>query len=183
MWRRIDRQKSAGENLLRSGSFEDQDAVQTQWTLRAEVPGRDPVALNTKSAEGKYSLALTAQANTERLPPVDDPLISLYSPPMSVQTGQLVRITGKILVPRDLEGSTDGLVVYDTLKGSVGAQRFRRASPPGKWQTFEMYRDVLSSGEFKLVFELRGWGEAWIDDVVVSVIPGDEGVQTAGGTK
>ncbi len=73
--------------------------------------------------------------------------------------------------------------MYDTLKGSVGAHRFRKASPPGKWQTFEIYRDVLSTGEFKLVFELRGWGEAWIDDLKVNVIPADEGVQTVSGEK
>lgn len=184
MWRRLDRYKASGENLLRSGDFEDQDAVQTQWTLKSDVPGRDPVALNSKSAQGKYSLALTALPTSEQPAPVDDPLVTLYSPPIRVQTGQLVLITGKVLVPRDLVGSTDGLVVYDSLKGSIGAHRFRKASPPGKWQTFEMYRDVLSSGEFKLVFELRGWGEAWIDDVVVSVIELEEAaVQAAGGTK
>ncbi len=188
MWRRLDRAKQEGENLLRSGDFEDQDAVQAQWTLRSESAGRDAVALNTKSARGRYSLALSAPPTSDRPGPVDDPLVLLYSPPMRVQTGQLVRITGKVLVPRELQGSTDGLVVYDTLKGSIGAHRFRKASPPGKWQTFEMYRDVLTSGEFKLVFELRGWGEAWIDDLVVSVVepetsPETSGVQTVGGRK
>lgn len=184
MLKRMDRHKSAGgENLLRSGSFEDQDAIQTQWTVRKEVSGRPPIALNTKSAEGRYSLALTALPTSERMPPVDDPLITLYSPPVPVRTGQLVLITGKVLIPRDLQGSTDGLVVYDTLKGSVGAHRFRKASPPGKWQSFEIYRDVLSSGEFKLVFELRGWGEAWIDDLKVTAIEPEGGIQTAGGSK
>ncbi|HVJ87112.1 MAG TPA: hypothetical protein VM452_15765 [Caulifigura sp.] len=183
MWRRIDRQKSAGENLLRSGTFEDRDAVQTLWTVRSETTARDPVALNTKSAEGRYSLAMTAYPTSERPAPVDDPLVTLYSPGIAGQTGQLIQITGKVHVPRDLEGSTDGLVVYDTLKGSVGAHRFRKASPPGKWQTFEIYRDVLSTGEFKLVFELRGWGEAWIDDLKVNVIPAEEGVQTVSGEK
>jgi len=185
MLRRMDRYKSGGENLLRSGNFEDPDAVQTQWTLRSDVQGNSPIALSAKSAEGRYSLVINAQPTTERVPPVDDSLITLYSPPIPVRTGQLVLITGKVLIPRDLQGGTDGLVVYDTLKGSVGAHRFRKASPPGKWQTFEMYRDVLSSGEVKLVFELRGWGEAWIDDLKVTAIEPEEGsaVQTAGGTK
>ncbi|QDT54595.1 hypothetical protein Pan44_26280 [Caulifigura coniformis] len=184
MLRRLNSDRSAGENLLRSGDFEDQDAVQTQWTLRADPSGRGGVALNTRSAQGRFSLALTAQPATDRPAPVDDPLVTLYSPPVAVRTGQLVRVTGRVLLPQDLQGSTDGLVVYDTLKGSVGAHRFRKASPPGKWQSFEMYRDVLSSGEFKLVFELRGWGEAWIDDLAVSAIePQEPAVQTAGGTR
>jgi hypothetical protein len=102
---------------------------------------------------------------------------------MTAYTGQLVRVTGKVLLPRDIQEGPDGLVVYDTLKGTVGAHRFRKASPPGKWQSFEMYRDVLSSGEFQLVFELRGWGEAWIDDLEVTVVDAENGVQTAGGTK
>jgi hypothetical protein len=184
MLKRMNRHKSGGENLLRSGSFEDPDAIQTQWTLRNEIAGRSPIALSAKSAEGKYSLVLSAQPTSERMPPVDDPLITLYSPPVPVRTGQLVLITGKVLIPRELQGSTDGLVVYDTLKGTVGAHRFRKASPPGKWQTFEMYRDVLSSGDLKLIFELRGWGEACIDDLkVMALEPEEASVQTAGGTK
>jgi hypothetical protein len=185
MLKRMERQRSSGgENLLRSGSFEDQDAVQTQWTMRSELSERVPVALNTKSAEGRYSLALTAQPVSERPGPVDDPLVTLLSPAVPVRTGQLVQITGKVLIPRDLVGSTEGLVVYDTLKGSVGAHRFRKASPPGKWQSFEIYRDVLSSGDLKLVFELRGWGEAWIDDLKVTALePEEPSIQTAGGTR
>jgi len=184
MLRRLNSDRSAGENLLRSGDFEDQDAVQTQWTLRTDPAGRGAVALNTRSAQGRFSLALSAQPAVDPPAPVDDPLVTLYSPPIAVRTGQLVRVTGRVLLPQDLQGSTDGLVIYDTLKGSVGAHRFRKASPPGKWQSFEMYRDVLSSGEFKLMFELRGWGEAWIDDLAVSAIePEEPAVQTAAGTK
>jgi hypothetical protein len=181
MVRRLNAARSSSENLLRSGDFEDQDAVQAQWTLRSQAGIENPVSLNTRSAQGKYSLALTAMPSGERTPPADDPLVLLYSPSTTVQAGQLVRVTGKVLVPRDLQGGVDGLVIYDTLNGSVGAHRFRKASPPGKWQTFEMYRDVLSSGEFRLVFELRGWGEAWIDDLHVSVIEAEPAVQTASG--
>ncbi len=183
MIRRLDRYKSAGENILRSGDFEDQDAVQTLWTLKSGDAGKSQVSLNAKAAQGRFSLALTAVPPGEKPQPVDDPLVTLYSPPMSVYSGQLVRITGKVQTPRGLEGSPDGLMIYDTLKGSAGAHRFRQAAQPGKWQTFEIYRDVLASGEFRLVFELRGWGEAWIDDLSVTVIEPENDVQTAGGTR
>jgi hypothetical protein len=192
LFNQLARNPPSGSNLLPSGTFEDESTVAAAgWRflsgylkpesgIRAAIALEHPSTSNVASAEGRYALQLAAAAARPEKPPlVEEPIITCLTPPIPVFSGQVVRITGKVLVPRELTGGQDGLMIYDTLMGSVGAQRFRSASPQGRWQSFEIYRDVKESTDFQVVFQLCGLGEAWIDDLQVLAVsldqsPGDE---------
>lgn len=180
LFNRLAKNPPVGENLLPSGSFEDRDAIASGW--RCESAFRDEsseirpsLGLFNPAAEGKLALHLVAEpARPNQQPIVEEPVISIISPPVSVYSGQLLRITGKVLVPGPITSGVDGLMVYDSLGGSAGAVRFRKPSAGGHWERFELYRDVKESGDLQVIFELRGLGRAMVDDVQVRAITLEE---------
>jgi hypothetical protein len=161
------------ENLLPSGDFEDENAVAAQWQFQSPHTRGDTdivaevATLREEAIQGKYAFQMLARPARERLPIVEEPVITGLSPAITVYAGQVVRITGSVLVSSEVIGGVDGLMVYDTIKGSIGAQRFRRASPNGKWESFELIREVKQSGDLQIIFEMRGLGDVRIDDVQV----------------
>jgi hypothetical protein len=64
----------------------------------------------------------------------------------------------------------DGLLIYDSLVGTAGALRFQGPARSGGWQEFEFYREVPASTEMQILLELRGLGEALVDDLSVTAI-------------
>jgi hypothetical protein len=188
LFNQIGKNPPTGENLLRSGDFDDQDAVVADgWRfespfLRPETGVQADIALESRSGvQGRYALRMSAAPiRVERQPVIDEALITVTTPPMSVFSGQVIKITGKILIPSQpgaLSGGIDGLMIYDTLKGSVGALRYRQASPNNKWESFTLYREVKESRDCHLIFELRGYGEVWIDDLQVTAMTLEVGVE------
>ena len=69
-----------------------------------------------------------------------------------------------------IAATTDGLLVYDSLVGTIGALRFKEPTTKGTWQEFEFYRQVSRSGEMQLLFDLKGIGNVWLDDLRVTAI-------------
>jgi hypothetical protein len=192
-WRLMNRLKEnppASENLLPSGDFEDENAVAAQWQFQSpHAKGDTGISaeigmIRDGAVEGRYGLQMLARPSRgQRGVVVDEPVITGLSPAITVYAGQIVCISGRVFVQESLVGSVDGLMVYDSLNGSAGAHRFRRASPSGQWERFEMFREVKQSGDFQVIFELRGLGDVRIDDIQVHVTSaGDTGApeQAAG---
>lgn len=172
----IGRRAESRENLLRSGSFEDRDTVFGDgWR---HFQGADPRVrpraelFGVGAAEGTYCLRLTADAVDPSHPPdeVAEPPEQFISPPIPVYAGQILHISGKLQIPAPLTGHPDGLVIYESIKGTVGALRFREATPNGQWQPFQLIREVHASKDLLITIELRGLGDVRIDELKVVAI-------------
>ena len=162
-----------GENLLPSGGFDDSDRVLDEWTMTSELPTDSPIDKSAacEGPPGESCLHLGAavpMGGRVPLPPLDLSPVLLTGPAIPVLSGQIVRVQGRIRIKQPLEASTDGLLIYDSLVGTAGALRFREATPRGDWQEFEFYREVAHSGHIRLMLELQGLGNVWLDDLRVT---------------
>lgn len=169
-----------GHNRLEEGSMEDLARLQaaqwrhwqhpqqgietsTQLTSRAVHGGRHSLRLAARHAAGDESVV------------VETPPVWVTTPRVPVEPGAIVRIHGWVLLPRDLEGSVDGLMIIDSLGGTPLAQRVGRTDG---WQEFALYRATLSESTIDVTFALSGLGEALIDDVTIEVlVPAGSGPQ------
>jgi len=181
--------RGAGESheiLLRSGDFEDFDTVVADgWDVPHITPPGEgevrSVELQTDAYEGKYALRLLSRsAETEGGGPVpSSPNVVVFSPRIPVQGGQIVVVSGRVRVQEPITGHPDGLMIYDNIKGTVGALRWHGRPPQGDWQQFRLIREIARSRDLQIYFELNGDGDVRLDDVrVVALSP----LQTAGGS-
>ncbi|MBL8849072.1 MAG: hypothetical protein JNG89_05285, partial [Planctomycetaceae bacterium] len=161
------------ENLLRSGGFEDSETFRAHgWKhWDGEDPRVRPYAelYGVGAAEGAFCLRLLAQP-VDQSHPVEDvrsPPKTLVSPPLSVYAGQIVHISGKMQITTPITGHPDGLVIYESTKGTVGALRWREPTPSKEWVPFQLIREIHSSQDLTVTIELRGLGEVHIDDLKV----------------
>jgi len=169
----IGQRPEANENLLRSGDFEDSSTITASgWDHqqgsdarvqpRAELYGRG-------AAEGDFCLRLQARSADPSRPPDElaDAPERFVSPPMSVYAGQVVHISGKVQVVTPVTANTDGLMIYESTKGTVGALRWKDATPANQWQPFQLIREIDRSQDLTVTIELRGLGDVRIDDLKV----------------
>jgi hypothetical protein len=164
--------KGPSDNLLRSGDFENLDAVLAAGWQPLAGPGSEVdervAELHTDAAEGRYCLRLAAETRSPRnVSSLEGPLVSVTSAPVAVHGGDIVLATGRIRVEQAVSGGPDGLLVYDNVKGTVSALRFQEATSPGRWESFELIREISESRDFRLTFELLGDGDVRVDDVRV----------------
>ena len=158
-------------NVLAAGEMEHlEHLLQTGWRQhRTAIPQVNmDVQLSLDGPRvGRSSLHLRAWSEDQAPSRLDGEWpIMITSPAIAVREGQLVRIHGWAKVPRPLESSTDGLLIFDSQGGPALAERVTETQG---WREFTLYRVVNSSNEFNLVFAFTGLGEAWIDDVSVTV--------------
>ena len=165
------------ENLLPTGSFESVARMSAaRWhNDPAENPEIRAFAelVSYEPAEGDYCLRLvSAPADREAsgVPTIDDVPIRMTSPPVMLRRDQIVVFSGRVRVMSPLTGSPDGLMVYDSLKGTVAAQRWSGTVEPGTWQPFALIRRVHQDGPVTLTLELRGFGEVHVDDLQIRAI-------------
>ncbi|QDV30993.1 hypothetical protein Spb1_29300 [Planctopirus ephydatiae] len=163
-----------GENLLKSGDFESPDQLITDgWThWQNDVPGWMALAeLCPQGQESRYALRLAAfeQSKDERTPPTDqmldhEPLLTIRSPAIEVSPGDIVYMSGNILMTKPIVGPWEGLTITDSLSGKAGYHRFQ---PSPTWQRFEMVRPCTEAGQLQWILELGGSGEVLIDNLQV----------------
>ena len=101
---------------------------------------------------------------------LERPPVWITSSPVPVRQGQLVRIHGWVQVPRPLSGGREGLLLFDSLTGPALGERVYATSG---WREFSLYRAVPENGEMRVTIALTGLGEAWLDDLSVSLIDPD----------
>ena len=97
----------------------------------------------------------------------ESPPIAITSGPVRVRAGQILRIHGWARVPDPIQGSLDGLLIYDSLAGTALAERVLNAPD---WREFTLYRAAPRDGTVTVTMALTGIGEVWLDDVTVNLL-------------
>lgn len=165
--------RSVGDNQLAEGSCEDLDAmVEAGWRQYQNSP-RDVetyLALSPDSPkEGGHSLRLVARGLTDeaRQSIVETPTLWVHSAPLPVEPGQQVEITGWVRIREPIAGSLEGLMIRESLGGD--ALSLRLSEPSQEWKPFRMIRAVEQPDHLTITFAMTGLGEAWLDDLRVTI--------------
>ena len=200
-WRMIDALQStnAGQNLLKGGSMEEINTLsRTGWQhfVRPTDQVKGSVELSTNTpAEGQRSLRISATAITPEEAPlvIETPPIWITTPPITAPEGTLLEIVAKVWVPNPIQGSVDGLLVFDSYGGPALAERVNKTD---SWRRLVLYRIVPfaqsqeateSPPPLTVTFALTGLGSAQIDSVSVRPLtrsrPGPTVTSTTSGNR
>jgi hypothetical protein len=170
------RKRGFGPNVQAAGDMESLDAMLKAGWQRHSVAEQalegigSEVSLSLADPHaGRSALRLQAWPTDPKRAPsaVEVPPVWVTSSPVPVRQGQIVRIHGWVNVPRAIGGSTDGLLVFDSIGGADLGDRIRLTQG---WREFILSRAVPQNGEVKVTFALTGVGGASIDDLSVSLI-------------
>jgi len=165
-----------GAELLAGGGMERvEDLAGGGWRHfareQAEISTSVEIARDRRFA-GAGSLRLAARAVQAAEAPivVETPPVWITTPPLAAPAGKLLEISARVWVPKPIQGSVDGLLVFDSLGGPALAERIGATRD---WARLALYRIVPAeaAGEpFVVTFALTGMGEALLDDVSVRVL-------------
>jgi hypothetical protein len=174
-YRLAGRLKSArwSDNVLPSGDFEDLGVLQSAgWRHYRGADATLPTAVELASHaahSGAAGLLLKASSpDSESAGVVETPPLWITSAPVAVRARQMVRVRGWIKLPAAIQSSEGGVLIFDSAGGLPLALRFQS---PGEWREFTLYRAAPTDGLFSVTFALTGVGEAWIDDLSLSLLP------------
>jgi hypothetical protein len=157
-------------NQLPEGNFDNLDRMlQSGWqNFQHALPNVRSVAdLSPISPSRRgYSLHLGAESSDENaaMTLVETAPVWLTSPGIPVQRGQWLRIRGSVYMPEPINGSLDGLMIFDNHSGPALAERIGQTT---HWQEFVLLRAARSEQPFSLTFALTGLGDVFIDDVAI----------------
>lgn len=173
-WRWLARVRTAkwSPNALAAGDFESlPQMLSSGWKQQREpVMGLSAaVELSVTSPwRGRTSLHLRVWPESATAPPevVETAPVVIHSAPVPVRASQWIQIHGWVHVPETIRGSHDGLAIYDNLGGWDLAERIRQGTG---WREFVFYRAANGDRPLVISFALTGMGEAWIDDLSVSL--------------
>jgi hypothetical protein len=119
--------------------------------------------------------------------PLERTFLAVESPAVRLPPGGLVRVSGWMKIPGDLQQTADGALFYDDAGGEpLGA---RKVTTGGRWMWFRLYRRVPESGQMTVTVALTGIGVVYFDDLRIEpLVPtadaarSDAPVTSAGGT-
>jgi hypothetical protein len=180
-WRLVDwvQANRFGPSRIAGGDFENIETMQRAGWRFIQQPCPSVHAavdlLPAAAHSGLSGLRLAVAPIDPKKPPaaVESPPILFTSPSISVEARQIVCVSGWVRLTKPVEGSSDGLLIVDSLTGEALADRIQ----PGKdWRQFALYRIAPQSGPMCVTFALSGIGEAHIDDVAIQVIEGSANV-------
>jgi hypothetical protein len=159
-----------GANLVRGGEFESSEQLSEDgWSqvmdgdqsleLRVTLSAQDP-------HRGERSLHMEVKAKQgQSLPASLDPMLAaLVSKPIPVQAGDIVRIRFWLRVPASIQGSPEGVFIYDSLGGPALAVT---QSEPLEWKQYTLYRHAIHADMLTITVGLTGIGDMYVDDLVV----------------
>jgi len=162
-------QGQPGSNLLSNGDFElPPERTPEGWTVQETT--LDAVTLvarrvTDEPAEGRQCLMLKIDPKNPQLPPpaaLERTFLAINSPNVRVQPGSIVRISGRIRIPKPITASVDGALLYDSAGGEPLAIRLTEPTP---WKQFTLYRRVPASGMMSVTLALTGLGTVYFDDI------------------
>lgn len=162
-----------GVNHLAGGTLENLNHLtQTNWKNQRNSDSQlntvvqiDPAA--ARSGGGGLRLKAWPKQNQQSLSTVETAPVWITSSPTPVKAGTLVRINGWAKLTKPVQGSSDGLVIFDSIGQSALAHRVVES---GEWKEFTLYRAVAKDTDVVVTFALTGIGEAWLDDISITPI-------------
>jgi len=168
---------SAGPDLLAGGQMEQIDLLAENGWRHVVQPSTEiqtGVELSPRQpAAGEKSLRLIAAAADPEQPPlvVETPPLWIETPPVRAAAGTLLEVAAQVWVPQRVQGSVDGLFVFDSYGGPALAERVNQTD---SWRRLVLYRVVPPPAEaggepppLTVTFALTGLGEARIDSVSI----------------
>ncbi len=156
------------ENVLPDGDFElAADKVPQGWIVQ-EVASLDEInqvakRVSDAARSGKQSLMLQITPKNPLLPPaaLERAFLAIYSPAIKMQPGSLVRISGWVKIPKEIKGSADGALFFDSAGGEPLGIRLNAATD---WRHYTFYRRVPATGVISVTLSLTGLGTVYYDD-------------------
>ena len=102
---------------------------------------------------------------------LDFPVAAIRSPPIRVETNNLIMIS--VLVKRVWPSASGlgGVIVRDSIGGEQF--QFRTSGPIPRYSRVLLFRKAPADGNFTVTLGLAGYGEAYFDDFSVQVIEQD----------
>ncbi len=157
--------------VLAEGGMEDLNGLmQSGWRhFQRDQPGvGSHVELSTVDPySGRYALRLEATAGEQALGQVESPPVWIRTRGISVEPGQPYVVRGWARVGQALSGTSDGLLIYDSVAGRDLAMRIEKTDG---WRQFELHRVAPRGGVLDVNIELTGTGEAYVDDVEIILL-------------
>jgi len=89
--------------------------------------------------------------------------LGLVSPTVKLPPGSLVRVSGWMAIPDNIQASPDGALFYDSAGGEPLAVRLTGKTEG--WRHFTLYRRVPASGVLNVTLALTGLGRVAFDDI------------------
>lgn len=162
-----------GVNHLAGGTLEDlEHLTRTGWKNHRHSDSElntvvqiDPAA--ARSGGGGLRLKAWPKQGQPTPKSIESPPVWITSSPTPMKAGTLVRIHGWAQLAEPVRGSSDGLVIFDSV---AGMDLGHRLTETGKWKEFTLYRAVENDTEVVVTFALSGVGEAWLDDVSITPV-------------
>ncbi len=166
---------SQGPSLLPGGGMERlEDLAGNGWRHFAidDSAVRTAVEITRGNPfDGAACLTIRAVAANPAEPPVvlETPPVWITTPPLSAPPGKLIEIEAQVAVDEPIQGSVDGLLVFDSFGGPALAERVGQTKA---WRRLVLYRMVPADTTEPLVvtFALTGLGTARLDNVAIRVI-------------
>jgi hypothetical protein len=165
------------DNLLPSGDFENlRSASQEGWSLslapKSPCSATADVLQDPRAGKILRLIAWYANAEPNRLSKEDAMPITVTTPPIEVNSGDVMLISGRVRKGRTASPeSKRPLVIFDS---ELGPENSVRTELESEWTRFEMIRPISSSTSFSVTMGLMGHSgveEAHIDDLTIRRIP------------
>ncbi len=180
-WRLIhyieQQQHRLSDNLLPSGDFENlRSASQEGWNLniapKSPCSATADVLQDPRAGKVLRLIAWYANPESNRLSRDDSMPITVTTPPIEVNAGDVMIVSGRVRKGRTASPeSKRPLVIFDS---ELGPESSVRTELESEWTKFEMIRPVSSSTSFSVTMGLMGQSgveEAHIDDLQIRRIP------------
>ena len=131
---------------------------------KEKAPPPGPLAKTELPREGKQCAMLEIRPKNKLGAPeaLERTLLALTSPPVRLQPGQMVQISGWVRITEKIRSSPDGALFYDNAGGEPLAVRLTEPTP---WKKITLYRKVPASGIVQVTLALTGIGAVYFDDV------------------
>jgi len=142
----------------------DKDTKKPDFLPPDEPSSNRAVKLEVKAARAEELDTLVPQF-------LDFPVAAIRSPPIRVETNNLIMIS--VLVKRVWPSASGlgGVIVRDSIGGEQF--QFRTSGPIPRYSRVLLFRKAPADGNFTVTLGLAGYGEAYFDDFSVQVIEQD----------
>jgi len=151
----------------------DQDAKDTKNTKDTKKPDFLPPDEPRSNRAIKLEVKAAHDEELDTTAPqfLDFPVAAVRSPPIRVETNNLIMIS--VLVKRVWPSASGlgGIIVRDSIGGEQF--QFRTSGPIPQYSRVLLFRKAPADGTFTVTLGLAGYGEAYFDDFSVQVIEED----------